>query len=258
MPKPCMTACCPPRENFEIVREEATRSNTWSMTCGYYPSPTRASYRSTFRQWNHSGSFRMSPPRTSIRHRRKNVALELDIASPLPAIEVDPGRMTQVLTNILDNALRHTLEGGRLSSRRMRSIISLNWRYRTVVRGWEKENFSGSSTASIARMPPASVMAPFPAARGWDWRSPNPLSRRTAGSYPRRVTRQGFAGHRKPAKERPNGQSLKKNRKSPLRHFLFLLDMMSTEISIISPQFSHGVSIHSCYSWTHKKKGNST
>jgi signal transduction histidine kinase len=40
--------------------------------------------------------------------------LELEIASLLPAIEVDPGRMTQVLTNILENALRHTPEGGRI------------------------------------------------------------------------------------------------------------------------------------------------
>jgi signal transduction histidine kinase len=44
--------------------------------------------------------------------QRKNITLELDIASPLSNIEVDPGRMTQVLTNILDNALRHTPEGG--------------------------------------------------------------------------------------------------------------------------------------------------
>jgi len=44
--------------------------------------------------------------------QRKNIAFELDIASPLSTIEVDPGRMTQVLANILDNALRHTPEGG--------------------------------------------------------------------------------------------------------------------------------------------------
>jgi signal transduction histidine kinase len=46
--------------------------------------------------------------------QRKNIAIALDIASPLSTIEVDPGRMTQVLTNILDNALRHTPEEGRI------------------------------------------------------------------------------------------------------------------------------------------------
>ena len=38
----------------------------------------------------------------------------MDIATHLPNVEVDPGRMTQVLTNIVDNALRHTPEGGRI------------------------------------------------------------------------------------------------------------------------------------------------
>ena len=46
--------------------------------------------------------------------QNKNITLELDIAAPLSNIEVDPGRMTQVLTNILDNATRHTPEGGHI------------------------------------------------------------------------------------------------------------------------------------------------
>jgi signal transduction histidine kinase len=46
--------------------------------------------------------------------QKKNISLESDIAPHLPTIEVDPGRLTQVLTNILDNALRHTPEGGRI------------------------------------------------------------------------------------------------------------------------------------------------
>ena len=45
----------------------------------------------------------------------KKLNLDLDIASPLADIEVDPGRMTQVLTNILDNAVRHTPAGGRIT-----------------------------------------------------------------------------------------------------------------------------------------------
>jgi histidine kinase len=49
-----------------------------------------------------------------VQARKKNIAIELDIAPDLPNIEVDPGRMTQVLTNILDNAIRHTTEDGRI------------------------------------------------------------------------------------------------------------------------------------------------
>ena len=45
---------------------------------------------------------------------QKNIKIELNIASDLPMLNIDPGRMTQVLTNILDNALRHTPEGGQI------------------------------------------------------------------------------------------------------------------------------------------------
>jgi len=51
--------------------------------------------------------------------QRKNISLGVEVSPHLSTIEVDPGRMTQVLTNILDNAIRHTPEGGRI-------IISTN------------------------------------------------------------------------------------------------------------------------------------
>jgi two-component system sensor histidine kinase BaeS len=44
--------------------------------------------------------------------QKKNLSLLLDSAPSLANLNVDPGRMTQVLTNILDNAVRHTPEGG--------------------------------------------------------------------------------------------------------------------------------------------------
>jgi signal transduction histidine kinase len=45
----------------------------------------------------------------------RGVALNLEIAGNLPEVRVDPGRMSQVLGNLLDNALRHTPEGGRVA-----------------------------------------------------------------------------------------------------------------------------------------------
>jgi signal transduction histidine kinase len=47
----------------------------------------------------------------------QGVALESDLAEPLPAIEADPDRLSQVLRNLLENAITHTPAGGRITVR---------------------------------------------------------------------------------------------------------------------------------------------
>ena len=104
----------PTRENFEIIREEATRLE-------HLVNDLRILSLAD------AGALPIAPqivqPQRLLQEvaaiyqyqtQRKNIALDLDIASPLSNIEVDPGRMTQVLTNILDNALRYTPQGGRI------------------------------------------------------------------------------------------------------------------------------------------------
>ena len=104
----------PSPENFEIIREEATRLE-------HLVNDLRILSLAD------AGELSISPqivePQRLLHEvvaiyqyhtQRKNITLDLDIATPLSNIEVDPGRMTQVLTNILDNALRHTPEGGRI------------------------------------------------------------------------------------------------------------------------------------------------
>jgi len=104
----------PTRENFEIIREEATRLE-------HLVNDLRILSLAD------AGELSIIPesiePRRLLQEvaaiyqyqtQRKNITLDLDVASPLSNIEVDPGRMTQVLTNILDNALRHTPEGGKI------------------------------------------------------------------------------------------------------------------------------------------------
>lgn len=44
----------------------------------------------------------------------KNIALETDIASDLPPVQADPERLMQVMTNLVDNALRYNPKGSRV------------------------------------------------------------------------------------------------------------------------------------------------
>ena len=104
----------PTRENFEIIREESTRlehlvndlrilslADAGELSIQPQPIQPQRLLQDIASTYQYEA-------------QRKNVKLELEIASPLPTIEVDPGRMTQVLTNILENALRHTPEDGRI------------------------------------------------------------------------------------------------------------------------------------------------
>jgi two-component system, OmpR family, sensor histidine kinase BaeS len=56
------------------------------------------------------------------------VSLVVHAAPGLPAVEVDPGRMAQVLGNLVDNALRHTRAGGevRLAARAVGAGVELS------------------------------------------------------------------------------------------------------------------------------------
>lgn len=104
----------PTRENFEIIREEAVRLEHLVndlRTLSLADAGELAIHLQTIEPQ------RLLQEVASLYQyqvQRKNIVLDLDIAAPLSTIEVDPGRLTQVLTNILDNALRHTPEGGRI------------------------------------------------------------------------------------------------------------------------------------------------
>ena len=104
----------PTRENFEIIREEATRLEHLVNDLRVL-SLADAGELSINLQSVEPGRLLQDVASTyQYQAQQKNVTLALDIAAPLPPIEVDPGRMTQVLTNILDNALRYTPDGGKI------------------------------------------------------------------------------------------------------------------------------------------------
>ncbi len=117
----------PTLENFEIIREEATRLE-------HLVNDLRILSLADAGELTMSAQI-IEPERLlqeiaslyQYQTQRKNITLDLDILSSLSPIEVDPGRMTQVLTNILDNALQHTPEGGRilLSGREVKDQVEL-------------------------------------------------------------------------------------------------------------------------------------
>ena len=111
----------PTRENFEIIREEAARLEHLVNDLRILSLADAGELSINLQTVEPQRLLQDVASTYQYQAQRKNITLDLDIASPLPNIEVDPGRMTQVLTNILDNALRHTPEGGNiaLSARKM-------------------------------------------------------------------------------------------------------------------------------------------
>jgi two-component system, OmpR family, sensor histidine kinase BaeS len=102
----------PTLENFEIIREEATRLEHLVDDLRILSLADAGELTINPQTIEPQRLLQEVASIYQYQTQRKNISLELDIASPLSTIEVDPGRMTQVLTNILDNALRHTPEGG--------------------------------------------------------------------------------------------------------------------------------------------------
>ena len=102
----------PTRENFEIIRDEATRLEHLVNDLRIL-SLADAGELTLVAEIVEPGRL-LQEVASLYRYKaqQKDINIQLNIAPHLPAIDVDFGRMTQVLTNILDNALRYTAEGG--------------------------------------------------------------------------------------------------------------------------------------------------
>ena len=118
----------PTKENFEIIREEALRLEnlvddlrTLSLADAGELSINRQAV---------APQKLLHDLQATYQHiaGQKNVIIAVEIPSELPMLDIDPGRMIQVLTNILDNALHHIPEGGKinLSARRVDDSVELS------------------------------------------------------------------------------------------------------------------------------------
>jgi len=117
----------PTRENFEIIREEAVRLEHLVNDLRTLSLADAGELTIIPQIIEPERLLQEVASLYQYQTQKKNIKLELDIASPLSTIEVDPGRMTQVITNILDNATRHTPEDGKiiLSAKQMGDQVEL-------------------------------------------------------------------------------------------------------------------------------------
>jgi len=118
----------PSRENFEIIREEAVRLEHLVDDLRILSLADAGELR--IRLEEVSPKKLLQDVQGTYQHmaNQKKVRIQLDLDSDLPMLEIDPVRMTQVLTNIFDNALRHTPEGGqiRLTARRVQDGVEIS------------------------------------------------------------------------------------------------------------------------------------
>ena len=117
----------PTRENFEIIREEAARLEHLINDLRTLSLADAGELSIQLQTIEPQRLIQEVASLYQYQSQRKNIAFSLNIAPHLPNIDVDPGRMTQVLTNILDNAIRHTPEGGTimLSAREANEQVEL-------------------------------------------------------------------------------------------------------------------------------------
>jgi signal transduction histidine kinase len=104
----------PSRENFEIIREEAARLEHLVNDLRTLSLADAGELSISLQIVEPERLVNEVASLYQVETQKKNISITLDVAPHLPSLEVDPGRMMQVLTNILDNALRHTPAGGQV------------------------------------------------------------------------------------------------------------------------------------------------
>jgi signal transduction histidine kinase len=105
----------PTRENFEIIRDEAGRLEhlvddlrTLSLADAGELSMEMETVRPKKLLQEVASLYQYHL-------QQKNISLDLQIPDDITDIQADASRLTQVLTNLLDNALRHTPDGGKVT-----------------------------------------------------------------------------------------------------------------------------------------------
>ncbi|HBG74853.1 MAG: hypothetical protein A2X25_07870 [Chloroflexi bacterium GWB2_49_20] len=117
----------PSRENFEIIREEADRLEKLVDDLRILSLADAGELSISLQPVSPQKLMQELGGIYQYRLQERHIVLDTEIAPNLPLISIDPGRMTQVLTNIIDNALHYTPENGKitLSARQVDERVEL-------------------------------------------------------------------------------------------------------------------------------------
>lgn len=104
----------PSAETFEIVREEAGRLEHLVEDLRTLSMADAGELKLSFQVYDVGELVRGAGKVYAHRAHQTDIHLETQVDPNLPEIEVDAQRIREVLTNILDNALRYTPDGGHI------------------------------------------------------------------------------------------------------------------------------------------------
>jgi signal transduction histidine kinase len=104
----------PNRENFEIIREEAERLEHLVNDLRTLSLADAGELSVDFQPVNVNNFMNDIHTHYISLFNQKRLTLNLALAPVMLTANLDPNRFAQVINNILDNALRHTPEGGRV------------------------------------------------------------------------------------------------------------------------------------------------
>ena len=105
----------PSRENFEIIREEASRLEQLVDDLRILSLADAGELSLDFQPMDINKLLGDIRSHYDYQFSQKRITMDFKPAADLPKVNLDPVRFSQVLTNILDNAFRHTSEGGLVS-----------------------------------------------------------------------------------------------------------------------------------------------
>jgi len=105
----------PTKENFEIIREEAERLEQLVNDLRTLSLADAGELSMDFQPVDINKLLNDIQSHYAVQFNQKSIALDLSPAPEKLYVDVDPIRFSQVVTNILDNALRYTPQDGRVS-----------------------------------------------------------------------------------------------------------------------------------------------